>query len=66
MSIGVILIGMFLGLFAGALALVTGYSAFMVLWLYCAVGVLTVLSITVAFCAVDALQNRKPEPHQLA
>jgi len=65
MSIGAILIGMFLGVLAGGLALLSGYSFFMALWLYAAVGVLSVLSITVALCAVHALQNRKPEPRQL-
>jgi len=65
MSIGAIMIGMFLGLCAGGLALFSGYSFFMALWLYGAVGVLSVLSITVALCAVHALQNRKTEPRQL-
>jgi len=66
MSIGTIIVGMFLGLLTGGFALVSGYSALMALWLYASVGVLSVLSITVALCAVHALQNRKPEPQQLA
>ena len=65
MSIGTLIIGMFVGMIAGGIGLLSGFSFLMALWLYTSVGVLSFLSITVALCVVHNVQKRRLSPQQL-
>ena len=57
MVIGIVGLGMLLGMFTGAAALITGQSFLTALGLYVAVGTLSTLTIAVVLYASSGVQN---------